>query len=95
MRRGVLGELGPDRPVTLAGPFDTAVNEMAGDRGEDDRMPAHHVVLPVFRHQVEKPGNRGGFPSLAARRLHVLRPAQRHVLDHRRTVPRHIELEFE
>ena len=56
VRRGVLGKLGPHSPVSRAGSLDAAVNEMAGDRGEKDRMPAHHVVLPVLGHQVQEPG---------------------------------------
>jgi hypothetical protein len=51
----VLGEIGPDCPVSLAGALDAAVDEMPGDEHEDDRMPADHVVLPVLGHQAKEP----------------------------------------
>jgi hypothetical protein len=50
VRRGLLGELGPDTPVSRAGALNAAVDVMANDERKDDRMPAHHVVLTVLRH---------------------------------------------
>jgi hypothetical protein len=55
VRRGVLGELGPDTPLSRTGALNAAVDVMADDERKDDRMPAHHVVLPEFGHQVQEP----------------------------------------
>jgi hypothetical protein len=43
-RRGLLGEFGPDTPVSRAGALDAAVDVMANDERQDDRMPAHDAV---------------------------------------------------
>jgi hypothetical protein len=56
-RRGLLGEFGPDTPVSRAGALDAAVDVMANDERQDDRMPAHDAVLPVFGRQVQGPRN--------------------------------------
>ena len=79
MRRDKVTQLAARGPVSLAGALDSASDEMPGDEGEDDGMPPHGGVLPVFRYQVQQPGRGRGFPVWDARRVHFGRPSGRRV----------------
>ncbi len=48
MRRGKIAELRSRGSVSSAGAVDSAADYVAGNEGEDDRMPPHRGVLPVL-----------------------------------------------
>jgi hypothetical protein len=50
----LLAEFGAHSPASLAGAFDGAVYEVAGDEGQDHRVPLHHGALRVLGHQAGK-----------------------------------------
>ena len=79
MRRAEIAQLAERRPVSLAGALDGASDCVPGDEGENDGMPPDGCVLPVLRNEVQQSGRGRGLPVLNARRVHLGRPAGRHV----------------
>jgi hypothetical protein len=55
MGRDQLAELAPGGPIALAGSLDCAVEYVAGDVRQNDRMPSYRGVLAVFGEKIPQP----------------------------------------